>query len=219
MSVTGTATMMLAEAGDEPARTAMARKVPDRPALAPGTETRSPARALASSGDRSKGVSRSALNDAPTTAPDLSTTCTIWDPETGSGSGTVLLSTMAATALALANAPSSTVRFTVKVSTAYSTTLPRPRATATPVTPTARSLARRLAPCRRSLIGMCPRNPWLQPRGGPGRGPGHGLVVDAGPATCGVGQPAVTKHELVRGWRARLRRPKTSHRAAAMTCP
>jgi len=29
----------------------------------------------------------------------------------------------------------------------------------------------------------------------------------------------VTKHELVRGWRARLRRPKTSHRAAAMTCP
>src|SRR5665811_984671 len=133
MSLTGTATMMLREAEGGPAWMAMARRFPARPALAPGTEIRSPARALTSSGERSNGVRRSALTEALTMAPELSTTCTIWDPETGSGSGTVLSSTIAATARALANALSSTVRFTVTVSTAYSTRLPSARASATPV--------------------------------------------------------------------------------------
>jgi hypothetical protein len=57
---------------------------------------------LTSSGDRSKGVRRSALTDALTTAPELSTTCMTCEPETGNGSGRVLSSTIAATARALA---------------------------------------------------------------------------------------------------------------------
>src|SRR5450631_3690560 len=80
---------------------------------------------------------------------------------------------MADTAWAVANAPSSTVRFTVRVSTAYNTTLPRARARATPVTPSTRSLARRLIPCRgRRLIGRAPS--LAESVAGTSNGPQHG---------------------------------------------
>src|SRR5450631_4847281 len=91
---------------------------------------------------------------------------------------------MADTAWAVANAPSSTVRFTVKVSTAYSTTLPRARARATPVTPTARSRARRLIPCRgRPLIDPVPSR--AKTVAGASNGPQH-VAPDLSPQISDV---------------------------------
>ena len=101
-SAVGTAATTATRSADGPASTAATSSAPDRPVRWPGTVMDPPAASRFSSAGLTRGVSRSAVAEPPTTRCWLSITCTTCAPETGTGSGSRPASTRVATSLALA---------------------------------------------------------------------------------------------------------------------